>query len=457
MITRTLAQIAEMTGAAAADPRNVVVRGVSTDTRTLAPGNLFVPIIGERFNGHDFVRQAIERGASAVLWRRGEPNPPEDVPVLTVEDTLAAIQRLAAAYRRQLGVRVIGVTGSNGKTSVKDILAALLGVRYKTQRTPGNLNNHLGVPLTLLALKEDTEYAVVEMGMSGLGEIRSLSGLAAPDAAIITSVSEVHLADLHTRERILQAKLEIVEALHANSLFIYNGDHAPLREAVAALHLPCRQIAFGLEPMNALRAENIAVSREGTAFALDGVSYFLPIPGRHQAVNALAAIAAARHAGLSDEEIADGLRRVRLTGLRTEWVETGSLSVINDAYKSNPPSVRAALELLYELGPYPQKVAVLGDMVELGEESAALHREIGSELRPDQLDYVLTIGPEARQIAEAARTRFDPQRVIECADQEELLARLRQVVQPHALVLVKGSRCLGLERMVERLKQEAVG
>ena len=444
-------------GRETADPAAVVVRGVSIDTRTLVPGNLYVPIIGRRFNGHDFARQAIERGASAVLWRRGEPNPPEDVPVLFVEDTLAALQRLAAAYRRRLGVRVVGVTGSNGKTSVKDMLAAVLGVKYKTQATPGNLNNDLGVPLTLLALEEDTAFAVVEMGMSGLGEIRRLSSLAAPDIAVITSVSEVHLGDLHTRERILAAKLEIVEALRADGLLIHHGDHAPLREALAGMRLPCRRIAFGLGPLNDLRAERIVVSRAGTAFEAGGASYFLPVSGKHQAVNALAAIAAARHVGLTEDEIRAGLSRVRLTGLRTEWVETGSLTVLNDAYKSNPTSVRAALELIYELGPYPQKVAVLGDMVELGEESAALHREIGEELRPDQLDYVLTIGPEARTIAEAARTRFAPDRVIHCADQEELLVALRRIVRPQALVLVKGSRYLGLERLVDRLKEETVG
>jgi len=438
---------------------DIRIHGVSTDTRTLQPGNLYIPIIGERFNGHAFALEAIRKGAAAILWSRHQPKAPEleGQPIIYTEDTLAAIGRLAAAYRRQLGLRVIGITGSNGKTSTKDILAAVLSVRYKTQKTFGNLNNHLGVPLTLLALEEDTEYAVIEMGMSGLGEIRELAAIVKPDTAIITNVSEVHLGDLHTRERIMQAKLEITESLGRDELFIYNGDHEQMHRAVQEMNLTCKRVTFGEKLYNQLHAEEIRVTRSGVSFKVGEQRFELPVLGRHQALNALAAIAAAKHAGLTDAEIRLGLRNVQLTGMRNEWREVSGISIINDAYKSNPSSVRAALDLVYALEPFAQKIVVLGDMVELGEESVQLHREIGEQLREDQLDYVFTIGRTAMHIAQAAEDRFAPGRVIACLDQEELRRKILEVLEEGTLLLVKGSRTLGLESLVESLTQEVAG
>jgi UDP-N-acetylmuramoyl-tripeptide--D-alanyl-D-alanine ligase len=454
MIVKSVAEMANMIGAAVSDGwGDTRVQGVSIDTRTLKPGNLYIPIAGARFNGHDFAVAAIEQGASAMLWNREEPNPPSEVPVILVEDTTKALQMLAAAYRKQLSLQVIGITGSNGKTSTKDILAALLSVKYKTQKTAGNLNNHLGVPLTLLALKEDTEFAVIEMGMSNLGEIRFLGSLARPNIAIITNASEVHLGDLHTRERILQAKLEIAEALTAEDLLVYNGDHDGLRQEIASKGLPCQMVSFGEGAVNDVSAKDIRVTKQEVSFRVRDVGFHLPVLGRHQAVNALAAIAAARSAGFTDGEIREGLAQVRLTGMRNEWVECGSFAIMNDTYKSNPTSVRAALELLYTLQPFQQKIVVLGEMVELGEESVQLHREIGMEaLKPEHLDYVFTIGSMARHMAEAAREHFPPGRVFFCEDLDDLLGRLKGAIKENGLLLVKGSRILGLEQVVEEVK-----
>jgi len=433
------------------------IHGVSTDTRTLQPGNLYVPIVGERFNGHDFAAEAIRKGAAAVLWSLRQPGPPEGHPIIYTDDTLAAIGQLAAEYRRQLKLRVIGITGSNGKTSTKDILASVLSVRYKTQKTFGNLNNHLGVPLTLLALEEDTEYAVVEMGMSGLGEIRELSAIVKPDTAIITNVSEVHLGDLYTRERIMQAKLEITENLGREELLIYHGDHEQLHRTVQEMNLACKRVTFGEKLYNQLQVGEIRVTKSGVSFKVGDQRFEMPVLGRHQALNALAAIAAARAAGLTDAEIRYGLRNVQLTGMRNEWHEVSGISIINDAYKSNPSSVRAALDLVYALEPFARKVVVLGDMVELGEEEVQLHREIGEQLRPDQLDYVFTIGSTAMHIAQAAEGRFASGRVIACLDQEELKRKILDVLVEGTLLLVKGSRTLGLESLVEALAQEVAG
>lgn len=456
MIRRTLASVACMIDASLESRwGGVEIHGVSTDTRTLQPGNLFVPIVGERFDGHQFAEEAVRKGAAALLWKRDTAGAPKDVPILYVDDTLRAIQRLAAAYRRQLGVRVIGVTGSNGKTSTKDMLASVLSVRYKTQKTPGNLNNQLGVPLTLLGLDEDAEYAVVEMGMSGLGEIRELCRIAKPDTGIITNVSEVHLGDLHTRERIMQAKLEMAECMTTpDHLFIYNGDHERMYRIVHEMNLPCKRVTFGQRYYNQLRAEEIRVTREGVSFRTGELKVHIPVLGKHQAMNALAVIAAAKHAGLTDEEIRRGFAQVQLTGMRMEWEDVAGISIINDAYKSNPSSVRAALDLVYELEPYERKIVVLGDMVELGEESVELHREIGRYLSAEHLSYVFTIGSSAKDIARTAAGRFAPGKVIACDDQEQLLRKLLPVMAEGTLLLVKGSRTLGLERLVDALKRE---
>ena len=458
MIKRTVSEIAAMLGLPSAPGwERIQVRGVSTDSRTLQPGNLYIPIPGVRYNGHHFAAQAAERKASALLWNRNEPNPPEHLPVLIVDDTVAAMQKLAAAYRRQLGVRVCGITGSNGKTSTKDMLASVLSMKYKTHKTEGNLNNHIGVPLTLLAMEEDTEFAVIEMGMSSLGEIRLLSSLAKPDFAIITNTSEVHLGDLLTRERIVQAKLEIAESLTASGLLLYNGDVVRLKRAIEERKLPCPAFSFGLGAANDIAADEVRVTSDGVVFRTNEASFAVPVLGKHQAVNALAAVACARLAGLSDEWIREGLAQVRLTGMRNEWIQAGGLAIINDTYKSNPSSVRAALDLLYTLGPYKRKIAVLGEMAELGEESEQLHREIGLEIDPAQIEYLFTIGPMARHIAAAAKTRLAEENIFHCEDREQLTERLKTVIADNTLLLVKGSRKLELEQAVDSLKRWAAG
>jgi UDP-N-acetylmuramoyl-tripeptide--D-alanyl-D-alanine ligase len=468
MIQRTLQHIADMIGSSSEVlPRDqgMNIKGVSTDTRSILEGSLFIPIQGPRFNGHHYVREAIAKGAAASLWSRGEPDPPIELPLLIVEDTLAAIQQLAGAYRRQLQVKVVGITGSNGKTSTKDILASLLATQYKTQKTSGNLNNHLGVPLTLLQLEEDTEMAVIEMGMSGLGEIERLSRIAQPDAAIITNVSEVHLADLKSRDRIAQAKLEILSGLKPDGLFVFNGDNPLLIEQLGqiAANRVNTSTTFGEASVHTWHPTSFSLSESGVVFAISdpaSPTLQLPLLGKHQMTNALGAIAVARHLGISYANIKEGLLRIEATGMRNERIRIGPHTLINDAYKSNPPSVRAALHTLYELKGYKRKIAVLGDMVELGEEAADMHREIGAELDKEHLDYLITLGSMANYIADSARAHFPDGHVFTCSTQQEVLLRLLEVTQNQdCLILIKGSRSLQMEHLVDamRLKLEVRG
>jgi len=460
MIRRTLGQVAAMIGEAEIglpEHGQIAIDGVSTDTRSIAPGSLFVPIRGARFNGHAFVRDAFDAGAAAALWSKDEPNPPAGMPIVYVDDTLVAIQRLARAYRGQLRVKVIGITGSNGKTSTKDILANLLATRFKTEKTFGNLNNHLGVPLTLLGLEEDTEMAVVEMGMSALGEISMLASIAQPDAAIITNVSEVHLGDLKTRANIVQAKLEIASGLREDGFLACNGDNPLLIDRMREVHLPSQVVIFGETDESALYPRSHHLDETGVYFSLpdpDSPTLFAPLHGKHQIINALGAIAVARHFGLTYEDVRRGLRQIELTGMRTEMIQHGSCTIVNDAYKSNPTSVRAALETLYALPSHRRKLVVLGDMVELGEESPELHRQIGSEVDPYRVDMLFTLGEMGALIAESALRRFPSEHVVACRDKETLIASLRSALTPGCIVLVKGSRGLKLEDVVEALLVE---
>lgn len=467
MITRTFKQIAQMIGAEW-NPEfqdNPLIQGVSIDTRTLKEGNLFVPIVGDRMDGHRFVELAIEKGAAAVLWEKNRPVPPVFGPVLLVEDSLLALQKLAKVYRSELPVRVVGITGSNGKTSTKDIMAALLSTTFKTQKTFGNLNNHLGVPLTLLALEEDTEMAVVEMGMSALGEIQLLSSIVKPDAAIITNASEVHLADLKSRDYIVQAKLEIVCGLREDGVLVYNGDNPRLTQPLSRLKGSYERLSFGDHPANDVYPVQYTMDDTGVDFSISDREcprLRIPLLGKHQMINALGALSVARYFGIPFERIAQGLMQIEATGMRNERIEVsvhGGYTLINDAYKSNPSSLQAALDTLYEMDENRRKIAIIGDMVELGEESEKLHRSIGEQLNSERLHHVYTLGSMAEHIASAAKeANFPEDKITVCSQKDQLLAVLNQVKQDgrlkQAIVLIKGSRALELEDVVKALQIE---
>ena len=428
------------------------VYGVCIDSRKVVEGNLYIPIHAANNNGHDYVRQAIDNGAKAVLWERNEPNPPQDVVVILVEDTTAALQKLAESYRHQLDMKVIGITGSNGKTSTKDILAGILSQHYVTQKTMGNFNNEIGVPLTLLSLSENVEAAVVEMGMENLGELSFLTNMVKPDIAIITNVGCAHLENLGSMENIAKAKVEIVEGLNDHGLFIYNGDHKLLDDAVKAKMIPgtIRIKTFGKEQPCDGFVDHIRQDETGVSFSLNTEHvYHLDMIGKHNACNAAAAILAAKALGLSDEEIQRGLHSIEKTGLRNELVRIKQALILNDSYKSNPNSALAAMDTMEEFD-YDYKIAVLGDMLELGDTSDMIHYTLGKDLVAYQVNEVLTIGEMARYIAQGARDHTQAH-VQQFETKEELLAYLLPYLDKNCMILVKGSRGMKLDEVVEEL------
>jgi UDP-N-acetylmuramoyl-tripeptide--D-alanyl-D-alanine ligase len=442
-----------------------LLSGVSTDTRKIQPGQLFVPLSGDRFDGHDYIHTAREAGASAALWDRSRPIPDVDIPLIIVDNTLDALQSLSVSYLKLLQPKVVAVTGSNGKTTTKDFISSVLKTRYRVHKTEGNYNNHIGLPLTILSATVGTEVLVLEMGMSGSGEISLLSGIGQPDVAIITNVGESHLLHLGSRRNIARAKLEITDGLKPGGTLVYYGDEPLLSEELAVMGLTkeISIVTFGENASNDWVAGDIRVTAEATKFTAKGsvdaeASLELPVPGRHNAVNALAAIAVGRLMGLTFEEIGAGLRSAKMTGMRIERsLAKNGAAILNDAYNASPTSVKAAINLVAELTGYRRKWIVLGDMLELGPDEVGHHGAIGSYLNESKADHVLAYGPLSEQTYREALPGFPTGRVLHFKDKGVLSDYLIQHLGSEDLVLVKASRGMRLEDIVTALQKGAGG
>lgn len=453
----TIREIAEATGGEVVQGEpGAVLRSVSTDTRKISTGDLFFALAGERFDAHSFLEQAAGAGAGGLVVSR-RLDFPHGVPVVLVKDTLAALQSLAAFNRERCGVPVVGVTGSTGKTTTKDMISSVLSARLRTLKTEGNFNNEIGLPLTLLKLDGDCEAAVVEMAMRGPGEIDALGRVARPTGAVITNIGETHLELLGTVSNIAAAKGEILEHVPPGGFALLNAGSPFIRREAGR----CRGkvIFFGIEQPADLTAENIRPEGGGSRFevVLDGDrhQFFLPVPGRHNVSNALAAIGVGRELGLTTAEIAAGLAAVALTGMRLEIKEFEGLKIINDAYNASPASTRAALQVLRETAGERRKVAVLGNMFELGARAEEGHREVGAAAAEIGVDYLVAVGDLAAGIAEgAAGAGLPGARIFHCPDNHGASAVLESLLQEGDVVLVKGSRGMRMEEIVRHLLKE---
>ena len=446
----SLDQIAKFAGAVRQNGHGErLVTHLSTDSRTLRPGDLFLALRGDNFDGHKFIRQAVERGAAgAVVERNWTGKPAPDFSLLRVDDTLAAYQRIAGEYRRSLSLKVIAITGSNGKTSTKDFTASVLSRRFRVTKTDGNFNNHVGLPQTMLRATAEDEVAVWEIGMNHPGEIAPLAELARPDIAIVTNVGLAHIEFMGSREAIAQEKGDLVASLGPNGTAILNsGDE--FAEAIAR-RTTAKVIFAGLEH-GAVRADEIVQTASGAEFSiLEGAHRchaILPVPGLHMVQNALLAIAAGRALGVSLEECAAGLATAPLTQARLQIKTIRGVQFIDDSYNANPDSMKAALRTLMELETEGQRIAVLGQMAELGAQSSAGHREVGEAAASLGIDRLIALGAGGREIAEAAQAA-GLTKSIGVATAEEA-AELLEETQRGDLVLVKGSRAARTERVLE--------
>ncbi|WP_276575567.1 UDP-N-acetylmuramoyl-tripeptide--D-alanyl-D-alanine ligase [Paenibacillus sp. YPG26] len=434
--------------------------GVITDSRKITPGCLFIPLVGEQFDGHSFAAEAISQGAAGVLWQRDHGTPPEG-PVILVENTLEALQQLSKAYLAETAVRVIGITGSNGKTTTKDIVASLLSTTFKVHKTNGNFNNHIGLPLTILSMPEDSEVIILEMGMSGRYEIELLSKLAEPETVLITNIGESHLLQLGSREEIARAKVEILAGLKPGGLFVYNGDEPliPMVLKEPETHKPenLKIATFGMNDSNDDYPTGIMFQSGGTVFTSysgrSETAYRLPLLGEHNVINALGAITVARHYGVTEDRIIKGLEHLELTSMRIELLEgISGVTILNDAYNASPTSVKAAIGVLEKMKGYRRKIAVLGDMLELGENEERYHVEIGQFITEDKVDLLYTFGPLGSKIAQGAASHLPDTHIHAYIDKNELIRALLQELTPKDAVLIKASRGMRLEEVARAIQ-----
>ena len=433
--------------------------GVTTDSRAVKPGELFVALKGGNFDGHDYCVKAAELGAAGVVVSHDVEGLPAGVSVFKVEDTLLAYQQLAHAYRlKQQGLKVFAITGSNGKTSTKDLLAACLGAKYKVVKTQGNFNNEIGLPKTLLSIQPDTDIAVVEMGMRGLGQIAELCRIAEPDSGLITNVGETHMELLGSMENIGKAKSEIVVDLPNDGFAVLNGDNEYV--LAAAGKTKAQVVYFGLGENCDYRGSDIVTSALGTTFTCTekksgkSVSVRLQLIGEHNVYNALSAIAGAACYGVPLEDSAKALATARLTGSRQEIIYIGDITFINDAYNASPASMAAALKTLAEAKKAAhgavRTIAVLADMLELGAISEDAHRRVGRWAVENGVDYVLTYGPEAAYISEEVKKLGGEG--CHYADRQGAADKLRQLATAGDIILLKGSNSMQVGKMLELFK-----
>lgn len=443
----------------AGDPSAPVGR-VVIDSRVVEAGDCFVAIKGERLDGHTFVRGAVAAGASAVIVE--DPHSVEDgsAIVIHVDDTTAALQSLARHVRRESGARVVAITGSAGKTTTKEICAELLSARYRVFRNKGNLNNHIGLPLSLLELRSRPDVAVVELGMNHPGEIRTLVGIAEPNVRVWTNVGDAHLGFFPSADAIADAKAEILESASAEDVLVANVDDARITSRIGAF--PGRRVTFGTSGDADVRASGVDFR------GLDGVrarvrtpsgdfDLSTPLLGSGNLYNVLAATAVAVTFGVDPGEIASRARTLRPAYHRGELLRLpGGVTLIDDSYNSSPSALKTSLEVVRAASGSARKIAVLGEMLELGDHATDLHRACGRAAQAAGVDVLIVAGGKpARAMADEARAAgMDARSVVVADDKVAAGEALRQVVRPGDLVLVKGSRGIGLDKVVDMLKAE---
>lgn len=435
-----------LAGLTLAEP--VTIQAVVTDSRKVVPGCVFVCFPGERVDGHTFAAGAYQNGAAYIIAN----HPVEGVPAertVVVPDSALAMIRMASNYRMLFSPRIIGVTGSVGKTTTKEFCYAVLSEFGNALKTEGNQNNDIGVPNTLFRLASETEYAVVEMGMDHAGEIERLTRCVRPSAGIITMIGVSHLENLGTRENILKAKMEICAGLPDGAPLVLNADNDLLPTAQVPARL--RAVWFGIEKDADVRAENIVTGAQGTSFTIvdrENGSFPVSIPtaGLHTVYDALSAYAAATRLGLDPARCAAALSNYQTTGMRQHIVEKGGVTVIEDCYNASPDSMKAAISVLKAL-PNARKIALLGDMLELGDASEEGHRHTGEWVAEAGINVLIAYGPRSGAMAEAAKAQGVT--TVHCQNEQEVLQCLRQFVQPGDALLAKASHAMKLEELLQ--------
>ena len=420
--------------------------GYSVDTRTLQPGDLFFALRGESFDGNNYIEQALAKGAAAIIAERSAPGL-----VLTVPDSLQALQQLAAWARDRWTGDVIGVTGSAGKTSTKDVIASLLSVKFHVGKTVGNFNNHVGLPLSILRLPEDAQVAVLELGMNHAGEIRDLARIARPRIGVVTNVGYAHIEFFESIEGIAAAKRELIEALPPEGVAILNTDDS----LVAAFPAP-KAKTYGLNPGADFRAQDVQFLRDRTRFQVRGVAFETQLLGRHSVRNILAGIAVAAEYGLTLNDLQEPVSQLQPGAMRGERTCYHGIYLLNDCYNSNPDAAKSMVDVLRDT-PAARRIAVLGEMRELGRWSGILHRDVGSYVATSGIDMLVGIRGAAKEMVDAAIAAGLPGNAAYFfEDPGEAGERLRSIAREGDAILFKGSRGTHVETALQTFQVGAL-
>ncbi len=452
MIRKTIQTIAKYLQAPlhGCSDSDLMIQGVAIDSRKVSNGNLYIPLLGARQDGHSFIESAKENGAAASLWQK-DHLPYPDFPLILVDDSQKALQDLARAYMQDLDCFVIGVTGSNGKTSCKDMLYSVFSPYVKAQKTEGNHNNEIGLPLTVLDLDEDCQVAILEMGMEGFGEIAFLCSIAQPNLSIITSIGSAHMEALGSKKGIARAKCEILEHTKNGGLFLYNKDSKEIDEVLKEIEYdPSIQIqAFGKDSDLCVEDE-IRHSKDGIQFQCSILDQpvCLNVLGDFQASNALPVIYAAKTWGLSEAEILNGLAHIQMTKMRTQRLRIQDAIVIDDTYKSNPESACVAIDTLMSI-PAQIHIAVLSDMLDLGPEEKDLHQSVGMYAYKKGVDLVYCVGPLSSYTAKGALDKG-----LWFENKDALVDALKPYLKKDCAIVIKGSRAMEMDSVVADLQGE---
>ena len=424
-----------------------VVTNVEFDSRLITAGSLFVPLAGAR-DGHEFIQSAIDKGAVATFWSRPLDEAPAGIAVLPVPDVKVAFQQLAVYYQTKVAPKVVAITGSNGKTTTKDMTEAVLAQQYQTYKTQGNYNNDLGMPYTMLHMPTSTQVLILEMGMNHADEIAFLSKLAKPDAAAITMIGEAHIENLGSRAGIAAAKMEIVEGLAPDGLLLIPAEEPLLKPLVADLTQTVE--TFGLST-GSIQGSIQSESKAETVFTIDGVTFTIPVLGGYNVTNALIAYGFGRHFEIPVEKIAEGLAHFQLTKNRTEWKKAANgADLLSDVYNANPTAMGLVLESFGKLQGEGRRIAVLADMLELGPDSKQMHAQMAAHIG-DAYDTIFLYGTEMQALQEQLRTSDIEVNYFTTEQKAALTTALQTYMQPSDSVLFKGSNGMGLAEVVEAL------